>query len=244
MDKRIYRVMILDDALESTVVLQLLLKRIEEIEVVHCCGDGKEALKILEVEPVDILFLDMDMPEMMGWEFAKLLNPRPVVIVSSAYGGFGYQAHEVGSVGYISKIPDWELLKSTVGDAIRAVEYRESLLLNNSTSFQIRNFTTKRLQVIKHEDFVYASIDDKDSTIYLVGGETVISQISLKDLMKKLPKDKFVRIGSKEIIYRYGISGYKSKTVTMKISDGHEVSLKVPAQYAHEIIGNWLADIP
>src|SRR5690606_1354104 len=140
MKKEIYTLMLLDDQLPTLAFIEHMLARLKYINIVHRTDDTSEAVKLLELQPVDLLFLDMDMPAMMGWEFANLLAPRPVIVVISSHAEFAYKAHEIGAKGYLPKIPSFELLKKTLVDAIREVDYIDSVTKNGSTFVKLRRY--------------------------------------------------------------------------------------------------------
>src|SRR5690606_42144018 len=108
MKKETYTLMILDDQLPTMIFIEHMLTRFSYIQLVHRANDVAEALKLLELQPVDMLFLDMEMPTMMGWEFANLLDPCPVIIVISSHEKFPYQAHKIGARGYLAKVPSFK----------------------------------------------------------------------------------------------------------------------------------------
>lgn len=242
MKKDIYTAMILDDVLKSTVLLQQLLRRLDYIQVIHHVDDPEEALALWKSEPVDILFLDMEMPSMSGRDFAKLLDNPPVIIVVTGHNNYGYEANEIDSIGYLNKIPPWEILKRTVQNAVRRVDYRNTLMKNNSTSFKIRNFLTKQEQIILNDNFIYASIDDKDISIYLNDGSKVDYQASLSKLMEKLPESKFIRISAKQIVALNAIETYSRKEVIVRIRDKECINLKIMYGNAYRRIKDCFED--
>ncbi|NQD69975.1 response regulator transcription factor [Sphingobacterium shayense] len=240
MKKETYSIMILDDQLTSTALIEYMLCRLDYIKIVHRSQDPIEALKLLKLQPVDILFLDMDMPTMMGWEFANLLDPRPVIIVISGYTDFAYQAHEIGAKGYLRKIPSWDLLRRTLSDAIREVDFIDSVTKNGSTFVKLRRYKAKNEESIHHHEIRYATVLDKELTLFLKQQQTFVSLASLNYLMDQLPSNKFVRISASQMVAIDEIRIYSKTQVELK--DGDEILTihKPNAYYAIDNILNGL----
>lgn len=221
MKKEIYSLMLLDDQLPTLTFMEHMLARLKYINIVHRTDDTNEALKLLDLQPVDLLFLDMDMPAMMGWEFANILSPRPVIVVISSHAEFAYKAHEIGAKGYLPKIPSFELLKKTLADAIREVDYIDSVTKSGSTFIKLRRYKAKIEETIHHSEIRYATVDDKEVTLFLKQGKSFISLTSLGALMDMLPSNKFVRISSSQLVAIDEIKHYSKKSIELK--DGNEV---------------------
>lgn len=102
--KRI-KTIIVDDEPLAREDLARLLKGDEEIEVVACCADGTQALQAVRRSAPDLLFLDVQMPGLTGFDVLTRLpaNERPHVIFVTAYGEYALKAFDVGAVDYVSK---------------------------------------------------------------------------------------------------------------------------------------------
>ncbi len=219
MKKECYTIMILDDIPASTLFLQRLLGKIEYVEIVHVSDSPEQALNLMDIQPVDILILDMEMPAMMGWEFANLLDDPPVILVFTNHEQYGFQAHEIGAKGYLSKILNYTLLKKTIDDAIREVDYRNEMTKNNSTCVKVRNFDTKHDEIVVHEDLYYAEVEDKIVSLYLKEGRVIHSQMSLSKLMDELPDNKFIRISAKHMVGKHAVMSCSRKEVLVRGGD-------------------------
>ncbi len=216
MKKERYTIMILDDNLDSTSMLQYALQKIDYVEIVHLMDDPEQALKVLDRQPVDILILDMDMPTMMGWEFANLLNKPQVKLVFTGHREYGFEAQEIGASGYISKSLKFDVLKKAIGDAIRDVDYLLDLTKNNSTFVKVKNFDTKMDEVVRLEKLYYAEVEDKILSLFMDDGRVVNCQMSLSRLMEDLPDNKFVRISAKHMVAVHAVNALSKKKVQVK----------------------------
>jgi len=126
------RTIIVDDEPLARKLLRSYLKELPEIEVLTECANGREALvAVLEMEP-DLMFLDISMPGLNGFEVIKKIQPEllPMVIFCTAYERYALVAFDVHAVDYIVKPLDEQRLQLAVKRAV--VRYREELQLGDS----------------------------------------------------------------------------------------------------------------
>ncbi|HEX7004551.1 MAG TPA: LytTR family DNA-binding domain-containing protein [Trueperaceae bacterium] len=111
------RAVVADDEPLARRLLEELLRRQGDVEVAANCANGAEALRALEEEQPDVLFLDIQMPELDGFEVLGRLPParRPVVVFVTAYDRFAVRAFEVNAVDYLLKPFDEERLEAALG---------------------------------------------------------------------------------------------------------------------------------
>jgi DNA-binding LytR/AlgR family response regulator len=116
MDAGVMKALIVDDEPVARRVLREELELLPEVEVVAEAGDGKEALrKILDLRP-DLVFLDLQMPGMSGFEVVRNLRepPFPVVVIVTAYDQHAIEAFETGAIDYLLKPVSETRLRQTV----------------------------------------------------------------------------------------------------------------------------------
>lgn len=99
------RVLIVDDEPPARAILREMLKDDAEVEVIGECANGKEAVQALATQPPDLLFLDIQMPEMDGFALLEALDEArlPTVIFVTAYDRYAVRAFEVAAVDYLLK---------------------------------------------------------------------------------------------------------------------------------------------
>lgn len=108
--------LIVDDEPPARAVIRRMLKEHADIEVVGECKNGREAIESLRKESPDLMFLDIQMPEMDGFELLEALsgNPVPAVIFVTAYDQYAVRAFEVAAVDYLLKPFDHERLETAL----------------------------------------------------------------------------------------------------------------------------------
>lgn len=187
---KVYKVILVDD--EHTA-LQNLKKKIEkvsnQIEVVAIFQDPKKALlKINELAP-DILFLDIQMPGMNGFELLnKIHELKSQVVFSTAYGEYALDAIKQNAVDYILKPVDNKELKEAIDKAILNIEKESSdqnanlvALLNKiiDRDHKLKVPTQKGISFIPQEEVIHLEGYDGYTKIHLVDGKTITSSYSL-----------------------------------------------------------------
>lgn len=98
-----HRCLIIDDEKLARQLIEGHLANVEGFEVVASCRSAIEASKILNDNPVDLLFLDVEMPVLLGIDFYKNLNPRPKVIFTTAYRKYAVDGFDLDAVDYLIK---------------------------------------------------------------------------------------------------------------------------------------------
>jgi two-component system LytT family response regulator len=122
-----YKTLIIDDERLAREELKLLLKDYIEIEIVDEARNGEEGIQKIKEHKPDLIFLDVNMPEMSGFDMLKLLDDIPRVIFVTAYDEFALQAFEVNALDYVMKPVDPDRLK----DAIQKLSSNEDDFISN-----------------------------------------------------------------------------------------------------------------
>lgn len=95
--------LIVDDELLARDLLKEYIAKIERLELVKVCIDAVEAMNYLQNNPVDIIFLDINMPELNGIDFLKTLQNSPKIILTTAYSEYALEGYEFGVIDYLLK---------------------------------------------------------------------------------------------------------------------------------------------
>ena len=95
--------LIVDDEPLAIEILQSYVDRVESIHLVDTCTNAIKAFDIAKQQPIDLIFLDIQMPGLTGIEFLKALNPAPQVIFTTAYRDYAVESYELNVVDYLVK---------------------------------------------------------------------------------------------------------------------------------------------
>ncbi|ASO05025.1 LytTR family two component transcriptional regulator [Arenibacter algicola] len=182
----------------------------DEIKVVASFTDPFEALKYLEQNPPDCLFLDIEMPTMDGFQFIqKLHNKEFPVVITTAYNQYAIKALKNEAIDYLLKPIDTDDLNATIAKIKKfnsknyTAEKLEKILLKfNSDSLQkkITINTDGKLLFLQSDEILFAESDGNYSTLFLSDGQKILLTKKLKEVNQILPKDTFFRIHNSFII--------------------------------------------
>jgi two-component system, LytTR family, response regulator len=214
MDERRFTTLIVDDEPIACRRIRRMLRDDPDIEIIGECADGLEALKVIEKKSPDLLFLDVQMPEMDGFQMLQALgqNRLPNVIFVTAYDRYALQAFEVYALDYLLKPFDRERFERAVHHAkARIIRERSgaaneglvSLLdeLRGQTSYQDRLMIKKdgRVIFLKTKDIDWIEAEGKYVYLHL-GSESILLREGITKMESALDPKKFIRIHRSTIV--------------------------------------------
>lgn len=204
--KRI-RTIIIDDEAPAREILRHYLSTISEIEIVAECSDGFSGLKaISEIKP-DLIFLDIQMPRLNGFELLEVLTEKPEVIFTTAYDQYAIKAFEMNAVDYLMKPFPEERLKDAVGKAMDRLPGKESRSGATGTTIEklpspLARIVVRKgngINIIPVDDIRYLEAQDDFVMIYYSSGKA-LKQQTMKFYEDNLPSDRFARIHRSYIV--------------------------------------------
>jgi two-component system LytT family response regulator len=200
-----YRTLIADDEPHARERLRMLLDDYKEkIQVIVEAKDGTECREMIDNLKPDLVFLDIQMPGLSGFEVLKEIQHSPVIIFCTAYDQYALQAFETNSIDYLVKPVKAERLQKSIdkldslfrnrdrSEIFRFIDYYISQAPKKEiTSLPVR--LGDRMIFIRIEEIAYFEAEEKYVTIHTRDGKKHISDSTLKSLEEKLG-DKFLRI--------------------------------------------------
>ena len=230
-DRRL-RAVLVDDEAPARALLREYLAAHPEVEVVAECENGFEAVKkIAELAP-DLVFLDVQMPKLDGFEVLELIAPGPAVVFCTAYDEFALRAFEVHAVDYLLKPFGRERLAEALG---RVRERRGEVVSPGALAAAARapGRSAERLIVRDGSEIHVIAIDDvdlleaqDDYVAIHVGKKAWLKQQPLSELADALDPARFVRVHRSYVVALDRIAriepyGKDSRVAVLK--DGREV---------------------
>ncbi len=193
---------IVDDEELARTVLREYLAAHPEIEVVAECSNGFEAVKAVSELTPDLLFLDVQMPKLNGFEVLELIGPGPAVVFVTAYDQYALRAFEVHAVDYLLKPFTPERLAEALERARLRMERNEAspvpalVKQARASAKPIERVLVKdgsRVHVIPVEKIDYVEAQD-DYVGIRAGGKEYLKQDTMAELESLLPPERFIRI--------------------------------------------------
>jgi len=211
------RTVLVDDEPLALELLGLLLADHEDIEIVAKCQNGREAVTYLESKPVDLLFLDVQMPKVGGFDVVEQIGLRhlPPMIFVTAYHEHAVQAFDVHAVDYLTKPVNPERLamaldrvreKIAAKTALMTQEQFTAMLSGLRNSEESRSYPSRFLVKDGEKEILLPveKVDWIEASVYYCGlhtdGRTYMLRETITDLSNKLDPRHFVRIHRSSIV--------------------------------------------
>lgn len=201
------RAVIIDDEPPARAVIRRMLEDHADIELIGECSTGREAVKSLRAQSPDLIFLDIQMPEMDGFALLEAIGERmPAVIFVTAYDSYAVRAFEVSAVDYLLKPFDHERLAKALKRARANLrdknsEDRTHQMLTLLTEINARSQFLDRFVIKNNGRVLLIPIDEVDwieaEGNYLllhVGKKSYLIRETMRSLEEKLNPKKFLRI--------------------------------------------------
>ena len=196
---------IVDDEPLAQDVLETYIEKIPELHLVGKCSNALEANEMLKSEEIDLMFLDIQMPQLTGIDFLKTLNKPPMVIFTTAYPNYALEGFELNALDYLLKPISLERFMKAVNKAQEQFELhqREAGPGTADAGEEGADFifvkADKKLVKVNYDDILYIE-GLKDYVIIRMDQDRVITLQTMKSLESKMPQDRFKRIHRSYIV--------------------------------------------
>lgn len=217
---------IVDDEPLAAKVIETHLSKIPNIEVIAVCSNAMEAFDILMKNQVDLMFLDVEMPEMSGIDLLKSVKSPTPIIFTTAYRDFALDAYELDAIDYLLKPISFERLFKSI-TKFYAVKGPETLEVKRSSGYER-----------PEETFIYVRADRKVIKIFLKNiqfieslkdyvrihlvDDVVITKEKISVLESKLPEEDFIRTHRSFLVAIRFIKAFTAETIEIK---NHEIPI-------------------
>lgn len=191
------RCLIIDDEYLARVLISDYVSKLPYLKLVAICKNASEAMEILEKEPIDLMFLDIQMPQLTGMDFVKSLNNKPLTIFTTAYPEYAIDSYELDIIDYLLKPISFERFLLSVKKA----QQQFKLIQKTEQKNYITIKSEHRLYKVLFQDILYIEGLKEYLSFYTKQGKRIITLESLKALEQKLP-DNFTRIHRSYIVNR------------------------------------------
>ncbi|MFO7669223.1 MAG: response regulator transcription factor [Bacteroidales bacterium] len=181
---------IVDDEPLSRDILRKYINEVKDLELLAECADGFEATHHLLQANVDLLFLDINMPELSGISLARSLTHAPLIIFTTAYPEFAVEGFELDALDYLVKPYSFERFLKAVNRAL------ERLSSENGSGIQTRKILVKadkRLFALEPGNILFVEGQGDYIRIHLDHMKLMVHE-TIKNFMDSLPGESFMRV--------------------------------------------------
>ncbi len=226
-----YNCIVVDDEITAREVIISHLEKIENITVVAECKNAVEAFSALNSQKVDFLFLDINMPEINGLSFAKIINKEIKIIFTTAHREFAFEGFELNAIDYLLKPISFErfsvAINKLVGLQIELNSNKPFIIEKNDFIFVRSN--RKMIKINLSEILFIESLND-NIKIHLTDS-CITTRETISNLVTKLPNKDFIRVHRSFIVAINKIETYSSETIIL-----NNTQIPVSRSYKKEVL--------
>ncbi|MEO6549927.1 MAG: LytTR family DNA-binding domain-containing protein [Ferruginibacter sp.] len=223
-----------DDEPPALSIIKKYIDAVPSLHLITTCNNAVEALAVLQTQIIDLLFLDIQMPQILGTDFMRTLKNPPKVIFTTAYRKFAVEGFELDAIDYLLKPISFDRFLKAVNKVMdinlpvmnQHTDYKEKN--NNQNGFISFRVDRKNLK-ISLDDILYVE-SLKDYVKVVTKTKNIITKQSIASLEEALPTATFMRIHRSYIVALNKIESYTSELIEIAKQE-----LPISRMYRHEV---------
>jgi two-component system, LytTR family, response regulator len=234
----ILKCLVVDDESMARKLLEENIRQVPFLELVAMSKNPFEAMEVLQKEHIDLMFLDIQMPGMLGTKFLQSLREKPMVIFVTAYANYAVESYDLDVVDYLMKPVSMERFTKA---AYKALEEKQKLLAISTPSVSEPILTKEESQT---SDYFFVNVEyslvkipikeishvesmkDYVKIFLTTAKKPILTKSTLKAIEEKLPTKSFMRVHKSFIVNLDKIESIRSQSITIgenhvPVSDTH-----------------------
>lgn len=212
--------LIVDDEPLARELIRGHVEKLENFEIVAECNDAMKALNVIREKQVDLIFMDIQMPQITGIEFLKTLKHPPKVIITTAYREYALEGFELDVVDYLLKPITFERFLKSVNkfyqmsqDEIQVVAGNLSERIADESFIYIKE--NKKVVKVLLSEIKYIEGLSEYVQVY-TDKKKIITKTSMSQMEEKLPSENFLRIHKSFIVSVGKIEAFTANTIEIQ----------------------------
>ena len=218
----------LDDEPMALEVIKELCKEVPFIKLTHTFTRVSLAQQHLNSFPVDLIFLDIEMPDKNGLEFLKAIKQNIMVVFTTAHSKYAVESYNVNAIDYLLKPIEIERFKIACNKANDFFDY------SNSSTSKLKHclYVRSEYALIKilYNEIRYLETMDDYIKIHTTDGKIVLTLMSMKKILEKLPSNEFIRVHRSFAVSLSNISSIRNQTILLG-----DTNIPIGTNYKKEI---------
>jgi DNA-binding LytR/AlgR family response regulator len=207
---------IIDDEHVAHDIIKSYCDVLADMQLMKHCYNAIEALEYLRNHPVDLIFLDINMPKLKGFEFLKILSNPPKVIVTTAYAEFALEGYELNVIDYLLKPFSFERFVTAINKCFNSKnESKKVPDAKVSDDEHIFMYSDKKHIQVKINDILYVEAAGNYCKVVLTDRYFLIRE-KISDVSEKLPAIAFVRTHKSFIVSKGNIDTVEGNQIRIK----------------------------
>lgn len=188
---------IVDDEPLARKGLQSYVELIEFLDLKAVCKNALEAMTLIKEQNIDLLFLDIEMPRLTGFELLNTLKDSPLVIFTTAYPNYALEGYKYEAIDYLVKPISFERFLQAANKAQRIISKTKSKTDNENESIFIKVDT--QLVKVNVDDILYVEGMQNYISIQTTN-DKLLTLVPLKNIFEMLSKDKFLQVHKSYVV--------------------------------------------
>ena len=206
--------LIIDDEHIAHEIIKSYGDKISNLQLMQHCYDALEALDYLREHKVDLIFLDINMPKLKGFEFLKTLSSPPQVIVTTAYQEYALEGYSLDIVDYLLKPFSFERFLKALNKVTPTAFVEASVGTQRNTDFIFLYSDKKHIQINRNDILYLEAAGNYVKVITLNDTHTIRNKIS--EISKELPEDQFLQVHKSFVVSRQHILSIEGNRIKIK----------------------------
>src|SRR6185436_4350205 len=211
------RCLLIDDEPPALKILASYISNINGLEIVGQCKNALEALDVLNQHTVDVIFLDIKMPKILGTEFLKNLSHPPKVIFVTAYRDYAVEGYELDAVDYLVKPVSFERFIKAISKVNRMMGREAFAITDNKPTEEpfVYLKVDRDMKKVFLNEILYIESWKDYVKLFLSNGKTLLVKQSISSMETLLSDHKFLRVHRSYMVSLNKISGYNGLSVQL-----------------------------
>lgn len=217
---------IVDDEPLALDVIERYVRKISFLNLVKRCQSAAEALPVIENQSVDLVFLDIQMPEITGVQLSRMIRQDVKIVFTTAYADFALEGFKVNAVDYLLKPVSFEELYKAASKALDLHRLQNGIIPEKGEEFFFVRSEYRQVKIEIKDIVLIEGLKDYVKIHLKSTPKPVMTILSLKSLEERLPRDRFMRIHRSYIVALDQIEAIERSQVIIR-----DVRITVADQY-------------
>ena len=204
----------IDDEPLALNVIKSLTGNLDLIELKRTFTQGSSAIRYLKQFPVDLLFIDIQMPDKDGIELIKSIDQEIMVIFTTAFSEYAVRGFELNAIDYLLKPIKQKRFDQACLKAIEFYDFKKQKKTSENNFIYVRS-EYSLIKILLSDILFFETMDDYIK-IHRINAKATLTLLSMKKLLQMLPKEKFIRIHRSYTVQVEKIQAVRSKTVIIQ----------------------------
>jgi DNA-binding LytR/AlgR family response regulator len=215
---------VVDDEGHAINVLKRYIENTPELKFIGSNENPVDVWNKIEGNQIlpDLLFLDVDMPQLSGIELAELIRSKSLIIFTTAHPDYALEAYETDAIDYLVKPIAYERFLRSIGKVKLVLNNKSAAIIADEDYFYVKSEIKGKMVKIGLDNLIY--VEAKGNYLQIMdGGDGHLVYLTLKELEEKLPSDLFIRIHKSFIVSLRKIKALEGNTIF--VENGHKIMI-------------------